>query len=152
MKIIYIATDGKDLELITQLRQKQWQYHAERSPNFGKRIAQRSIKDVNTQLLEKASGGLLLDLARDAETGDLVGYCLSSIDVEWHGEIESIYLEPEYRRHRIGYKLVERALNWMDKKGVSRKKLVVGAGNEEVLDFYRRFNFEVRSINMEQLE
>jgi len=29
--------DGKDLELITTLRQKQWQYHAERSKYFGNR-------------------------------------------------------------------------------------------------------------------
>jgi GNAT superfamily N-acetyltransferase len=151
-KINYTATDGKDLELITLLREKIRQYHVERSTFFKERITEMSIEEANKQLLAKAVGGLLLDLARDAETGRLVGYCLTSINEERHGEIVSIYLEPEYRRHRIGYRLMERALDWMDKQGVMRKALGIGAGNEEVVDFYRHFDFEVRSIIMEQVE
>jgi len=151
-KIKYIATDGKDLELITPLREKIRQYHVARSTFFKERITEKSIEEMNKQLLSKAVGGILLDLVRDVETGRLVGYCLTSINEERQGEIGSIYLEPEYRRHRIGYRLMERALRWMDRQDVKRKFLGIGAGNEEVVGFYRRFNFEVRSIIMEQVE
>jgi ribosomal protein S18 acetylase RimI-like enzyme len=150
--INYIATDGKDIKLISPLREKQWQYHNKRSKHFGKRIMERSVDEVNEQLLAKATVGLLVDLAEDAETGKLVGYCLTSINAERQGEIESLYLQPEYRNQHIGDKLMKRSLDWMDKQGVKRKILVVGAGNEGVTSFYRRYKFEVRSIIMEQLE
>jgi ribosomal protein S18 acetylase RimI-like enzyme len=151
-QITYTTTDGKELELITPLREKIRQYHVERSTYFKERITEISVEEANKQLRAKASGGILLDLVRDGDTGNLVGYCLTSINEERRGEIVSIYLEPGYRRQRIGYKLMERALDWMDKHGVKRKMLSIGAGNEEVVDFYRNFNFEVRSIIMEQVE
>jgi ribosomal protein S18 acetylase RimI-like enzyme len=149
--INYIAMGGKDLDLITPLREKIRQYHVERSQYFKERITEISIEDMNRQLLAKAVGGILLDLARDVDTGHLLGYCLTYIDQERHGEILSIYLEPAYRREHIGYSLMKRALDWMDKQGVKRKMLSIGAGNEEVVDFYRHFKFEVRSIIMEQV-
>jgi diamine N-acetyltransferase len=150
-KIDYIATDGKDLGLITSLRKKARQFHVERSTYFKELITGMSIEETNKQLLQRAVGGLLLDLVKDLETGHLVGYCLATINEEKHGEIASIYIEPEYRRYRIGYKLIERALDWMDKHGVTRKMLHIWAGNEGVMDFYRHFHFEVRGIYMEQV-
>jgi ribosomal protein S18 acetylase RimI-like enzyme len=147
----YIAMGGKDLDLITALREKVRQYHVERSTYFKDRITEISIEDMNRQLLAKAFGRILLDLVKDANTGLLLGYCSSYIDQERIGEILSIYLEPEYRSGHIGYTLMNRALDWMDKQGVKRKTLSIGAGNEEVMDFYRHFNFEVRSIIMEQV-
>ena len=150
-RVDYIFTDGKDLKLISPLRLKQWQYHNRRSKYFGGLFLGLDIDEVNQRLIAKASGGLLVDLAKDAETGNLVGYCLTSINAERQGEVESIYLEPEYRHQYIGDKLMKRALDWMEKRAVKRKILVVGAGNEEVIAFYRHHNFEVRSIVMEQV-
>jgi ribosomal protein S18 acetylase RimI-like enzyme len=150
-QVDYIATDEKDIGLITPLREKIRQYHVERSKYFKERITEKSIEEMNRQLLAKSTHGICLDLVRAVKSGVLVGYCLSNINEERQGEILSIYLEPEYRRQRIGYKLMERALAWMDKQGAKHKVLGIGAGNEEVVDFYRHFNFEIRSVIMEQV-
>jgi diamine N-acetyltransferase len=150
--IKYIATDGKDLGLIAQLREKTQQYHMERSTYFKELFTKINIHEAHKQLMEKAVGGILLDLVKDTDTDILVGYCLTTINEEKQGEIASIYIEPDYRHCYIGYKLMERALDWMNQRGVTRKVLYIGAGNEEVVDFYRHFNFQVRTIVMEQVE
>jgi diamine N-acetyltransferase len=149
--ISYIATDGKDLGFIAGLREKTRRYHKERSTHFKELFTETNIKEAYKLLLENAVDGILLDLVKDTNTGYLVGYCLATINKEKHGEIGSIYIEPEYRRRRIGYKLMERALSWMEKEGVTKKILCIAAGNEEVMDFYRHFHFEVRTIVMEQV-
>jgi ribosomal protein S18 acetylase RimI-like enzyme len=147
----YVTSDGRDLELIRALREKIRQFHVERSKHFKKRITEFSIEEMNRKMLEKATGGVYLDLVKDKVTERLIGYCLTYINVEKCGEIASIYLEPEYRRHDIGSRLVTRAMDWMDRQGAVRQILAVGSGNEEVVDFYRRLGFEVRSIIMERL-
>jgi hypothetical protein len=45
---------------------------------------------------------------------------------------------------------MERALDWMDKKGVKAKKIVVAVGNEDLLSFYERYNFFPRHLILEQ--
>ena len=104
--INYIATDGKDLELIAPLREKTRQYHVERSTFFKKRITEISVQDTNKQLLTQSTGGILLDLANDSDTEQLIGYCLTGINNIGHGEILSIYLEPEYRRHHCVFNII----------------------------------------------
>ena len=68
------------------------------------------------------------------------------------GEIESIYIEPDYRGSGIGDNLMKRALRWMDEYPVDKKVLTVGAGNEEVFAFYSRHNFYPRTTILEQIE
>lgn len=150
--INYITTDGKDIGLIAGLREKTRQYHMERSAYFKKQFSKINIEEAYKQLLVNAVGGIRLDLVKDVEKNCLVGYCLATINREKQGEIGSIYIEPEYRRQHIGYKLMERALGWMDKQGVTKKILCIAAGNEDVVNFYRHFHFEVRTIVMEQVE
>ena len=92
-----------------------------------------------------------MDIASDLDTGEIVGYCVSTVSANKQGEIDSIYIEPDYRRSGIGNNLMGRALHWMDDLSATRKVLVVGIGNEEVLEYYRKYNFYPRSVVLEQL-
>ncbi|MDP3396693.1 MAG: GNAT family N-acetyltransferase [Methanoregula sp.] len=91
-----------------------------------------------------STGTVRLDLARDPVTDRFVGYCVSSISPDNTGEIESIFVEPDYRLHHIGSNLISRALDSMDACGVRRKRVSVGDGNEEAWVFYRKFGFYAR--------
>jgi len=154
MNIEYVEMDEHGLELTVPLRQKIIKYHMERSPKyFYERYAGMDAGRGNELLLEKAiKGGMRVDLARDTETGELVGYCISTISVEKQGEVDSIYIEPDYRGTGIGDNLMKRALHWMDEQPVTKKVLGVGAGNEEVFAFYSRYNFYPRTTILEQVE
>jgi ribosomal protein S18 acetylase RimI-like enzyme len=150
--IEYIEIDEKDFDLTETLRQKLIDYHKERSEHFSERYATMNVSQRNQVLLEKAtSGGIRIDLAKNADTGELVSYCISTISKDKQGEIESIYVEADYRGSGIGDELMKRALRWMDEHSVVKKILEVGAGNEEVIAFYSRHNFYPRTIILEQV-
>ena len=154
VQIEYTETDEQGLNSTYDLRQKIIEYHKARSPEyFFKRYASMDVSCGNELLLEKAvKGGIRLDLARDTDTDELVGYCIISISGDRQGEIESIFIEPDYRRLGIGDELMKRALRWMDEYPVTKKVLGVGAGNEDVFEFYRKYNFYPRTTVLEQVE
>ena len=65
--------------------------------------------------------------------------------------IESIYLDEGYRLKGIGDYLMRRHLDWMDKNGVKLKNLTIVVGNEDLLNFYKRYNFYPKLILLEQM-
>jgi ribosomal protein S18 acetylase RimI-like enzyme len=97
------------------------------------------------QLQEKSyQGELRIDLARDAITKEFIGYCVTSVDQAKQGEIESIYVEKDYRLSGIGDSLMTRALGWLENVTVKKTILGVAEGNEGVFAFYQRHNFYPR--------
>jgi len=66
------------------------------------------------------------------------------------GCLESIFVEPHYRRNGIGDNLMLKALHWMNGKQAETIVLQVGIGNEAVLSFYSRYNFHPRTIILQQ--
>jgi ribosomal protein S18 acetylase RimI-like enzyme len=153
MKIEYTTTDEQGLDLTNALWQKLIEHHIKRSRYFSGHLARRTFDQRKTDMLEKAKKGRVrIDLAKDVNTGELVGYCISSVSGDGQGEIDSIYIEPDYRGSGIGDNLTKRTLGWMDELSVTKKIVVVGAGNEEVFEFYRRYNFHPRATILEQVE
>jgi ribosomal protein S18 acetylase RimI-like enzyme len=152
LKIEYKETDERNLDLIKPLWQKLLEHHRARSRNFTARYDNITFEKRKDELLKKSAGGALhIDLARDSETQALIGYCVTSINTASHGEIESIYVEPEYRRGGIGDTLMKKALKWLDERPVTRRVLAVAAGNEEVFEFYRHYKFYPRATILEQI-
>ena len=152
-RIEYTETNEQDLNLIAVLWQKQLEYHKALSQHFSEYLDKMTFDLRKMGLLEKfREGAICIELARDTDTGELVGYCLGTISGDRQGEIESIYIEPDYRRSGIGDNLMNKALRWMDERSVVRKVLGVGAGNEDVFAFYGRYNFYPRTTILEQVE
>lgn len=151
--IIYITKDQRELDLVTPLWHKLTRHHRERSGRFQALFDRMNWETRKNELLEKCANGMMLvDLAKDGKTGTLIGYCVSTINAEKRGEIESIYIEEEYRRTGIGDNFMRRALDWMAKYAVNRRVVAVAAGNEEALPFYARYNFYPRVSILEWLE
>jgi diamine N-acetyltransferase len=154
VNIEYIETDQRGLEQTCALREKLIEHHKIHSRHFSHHYASMPpAGQRNTELLEKfKQGSIRVDLARDRDSGRLVGYCISTISTAKEGEIQSIFVEEDYRNFGIGDAMMQKALRWMDEQGTSKRILGVGAGNEEVINFYRRFNFFPRTIILEQVE
>ena len=144
-KIVYLERDKTGLDIIKPLWQKLKEHHRVRSTHFKEQFTKTSWSMRRQQILDKAhNGAMLVHLAQDNGTGKLIGYCVTSIDDKKVGEIETIFIEAEYRRAGVGITFMKRALAWMDAKSVTRKVIAVAAGNEEAFDFYARFNFYPR--------
>jgi ribosomal protein S18 acetylase RimI-like enzyme len=151
MNIKYIELNKHEIDIIKPLWEKLSAHHQELSPHFPERYTEFRFEERKEELLKKSENGILkIDMAKDEKSGQFIGYCISSISDESIGEVDSIYLEEKYRSLGIGDELMKRSLNWMDQKGIKSKKIIVAVGNEELLSFYKRYDFLPRHIILEQ--
>ena len=152
-EIEYLERDQRDLDLIRGLWEKLNEHHSNHSYHFSWHFDHMNFAKRKQDLLKKAQNGTLrIDLARNSETGEYVGFCVSTVSNDEQGEVESIYIEPEYRRTGIGHTMIQEALAWMDALSVTKKIVDVVFGNEEAYPFYQRFGFYLRVTTMEQIE
>jgi ribosomal protein S18 acetylase RimI-like enzyme len=149
--IQYSAYDKGGLDIVQTLWEKLNQYQGSLSSYFPEYFAGREFAARKSRWIQSAAGGeLRVDVASDTETNSPIGYCVSTASAANEGHIESIYLEPSYRRLKIGDNLMRRALLWMAGRQANRRSLTVAVGNEIVLPFYERFNFFPRRYILEQ--
>ena len=154
-KITFTSGSVELLEFVDPLWEKLNDHHAEVSTWFGEVFAGFSFERRKKSLLSQQKGRKLhVGLAKDAEKDVFVGYCISSVketDTGLAGEIESIFVEPDYRNKNIGEQLMTNALEWLEHQGVARKFLVVACGNERVFSFYERFGFYPKTVKLDQI-
>jgi diamine N-acetyltransferase len=140
------------LDHIKPLWQGLTQHMLDSSTIFKKYYASITFEKRKNALLKKTTNGEMhITIALDEATGEKVGYCISSVDDEKTGEIDSIFVGKAYRGLGVGGGLIKEALVWMDTKGAKSKIVAVGAGNEGAFGFYNRFGFQHRKTMLEQV-
>ena len=149
-RIKYVNGDGGMLDEIKVLWETLNRHHLSVSPYFKDYYLTLTFEERKRAILQRASGGeVRVNLALDA-SGELVGYCVSSIDRWLTGEIDSIFVGAKYRGQGIGRALMEKALAWLNGKGAKKKIVSVAVGNEQTYVFYSRFGFLPRRTLLEQ--
>ena len=150
-KIEYTNTGIENLDEIGPLWLELNDHHRIYSDHFPPSYQTDNFERRKRELLEKSSGGeLRIDLAKDKDINELVGYCVSTISKDHIGEVDSIFVEEYCRRMGIGDNLMKRAIAWMREKSVSRIVVEVITGNDDALKFYGRYGFFPRSIVLER--
>lgn len=140
----------EELDLIGPLWERLNQIHYESATNFKKRYEAMSWKDRKQALMDK-SKELHLEYAKDGASGQIVGYCISSVENDSHsGEVDSLFVEKLFRKTGLGEELFSRSIKWLDEQGVEVQRLSVSVGNEVVLDFYKRFGFHPLHIILQR--
>jgi ribosomal protein S18 acetylase RimI-like enzyme len=81
------------------------------------------------------------------ENDSYIGYCIASVQ-DAVGEIDSIFVLPEFRECKAGYKLMESALKWLQVQVCDYIDLIIAEGNEGVISFYEQFGFRKRATIM----
>ena len=84
------------------------------------------------------------------ERDESIGYCIASID-DLVGEIDSIYVQEQYRQKGIGSALITHALKWLDNQGCETIQVGIAEGNEPAIAFYKKFNFVERITLMQRI-
>lgn len=152
-KIEYIEIDKKDLDIVRLLWGKLKEHHKIRSRYFQKHFDRMTWKKRKSELLNKCrKGAMFIHLAKDSQTGVLIGYCISTINEKKQGEIDSIFIEEGYRRQAIGDNFMKRAVEWMERQSITRRVIAVVAGNEETFGFYSKYQFYPRVTILEQVK
>ena len=149
MNVEYISGKAELLERVRPLWQKLSAHHHEHSKDFKEHFEKMTFDIRRESFLQKAKNGDLLVVLASAEGKD-VGFCVSTVDEHKIGEVESLYLETNYRKMGIGERLLGDSLKWLDTSKAKRKIIGVAAGNEEVLPFYEKFGFKIRTLILQQ--
>ncbi len=153
-KIKYIHGDQTLLDEIKPMWEGLNSLMGERSTYFREHFAAMTFAKRKADLLDKAAKGLMrVELAVDKESGQNVGYLVSSVNLHKRvGEVESLFVTQAYRGLGIGDQLMKNALSWMDQNGAVEKIVEATVGNEQALGFYGRYGFLPRLIQLRQLK
>ena len=149
VNVTYTSGDKTLIDRVKPLWQELNKQHLSLSPYFKDYYRTLTFEDRKRVILQRAWGGdVKVDLAMDGSV--LVGYCVSSIDKWLTGEIDSIFIDPNYQGQGIGTTLMRKALLWLDSKGAKKKIVSVAVGNEQAWEFYAQFGFLPRRTLVEQ--
>ena len=147
----YIEMDENGIDQIKFLWEKLNEHHKNKTAHFLEYFSNNSFEQrKNTILQQSKFEKIRVEIVRDSELNNFIGYCVSSVDLQQNGEIVSLFVEASHRTSGIGATLMEHAINWMENLGVHSKHIVVTYGNEEVLSFYEKFGFYPRILKLEQ--
>ncbi len=138
--IEYRCIDRERIALIKPLWEKLNEQHRLSSVHFKSRYERMSFEE-RIEKFARPEIKTAIDIAETIPGGRIIAYCISSISRGEEGEIDSIYIEPDFRGRKIGRALMERALEWFDAGGVTVRTVAVAAGNEAAYGFYEKFGF-----------
>ncbi|NLZ49473.1 MAG: GNAT family N-acetyltransferase [Clostridiales bacterium] len=93
--IIYITGNESLIDDIKYLWHKLNKHHIDKSLYFKEHFLQLNLESRIKKLLENTND-LFVIIAKDSSTAENVGYCISSQIDNNIGEIDSIYVLPEY--------------------------------------------------------
>jgi diamine N-acetyltransferase len=149
--IEYGARGFEEIDRIRPLWEALNEHHRRINIRFRAHYGRMSFAERKAYFSGLCDNGLFrLDIATVPATGSDIGYCAASVSGKMIGEIESLFIAPEYRSRGIGTTLVARSLAWMDNCGAVQKRVSVSTGNEDTWQFYRKFGFYPRMTVLEQ--
>lgn len=138
------------LYLVEPLWKKLNKQHEKVSTCFQHRFRNMSFETRKNKFVSKSTRAVNIDLIKKNEL--YIGYCVSTINEDEIGEIDSLFIDEKYRKWGLGDKLMTNGLKWLNSNNVKTKIISVAEGNEEVLEFYKKYNFYKRSIILQQTQ
>lgn len=145
------VTGGIELiEYVIPLWEKLNEHHKINSNYFESRFINLKFEDRKNKFISDNNIDVKVDLIKDVDRDLYIGYCISTINKELVGEIDSLFIDEEYRKYGLGDQLMNRALEWLNIKQAKTKRIVVAEGNENALEFYKRYDFYKKNIILEQ--
>ena len=113
-------------------------HHAALAPRWAGSLA-RSFEERKVELIKKGVGGVCVVLA--SANGKDVGYCVSTMVAGGEGEIDSLYVVTDWRKHGVGKTLMEKTMEWFESKSIAAITVDVIEGNNAAKTFYEQFGF-----------
>jgi ribosomal protein S18 acetylase RimI-like enzyme len=93
----------------------------------------------------------LLAETTDHVIGYLAGYVREQIELRpvQVTELESMYVEEDYRSRGIGTTLTTDFLRWTSTQGATRVSVSAFVANDHAIEFYRQLGFEPKTLSLE---
>lgn len=145
LEIIYEQSGPEGLDLVENLWNQLKEHHAGSARHFKEQLLNRTYTERKADIIGTNAGrSIRVYLAKVKESEDIIGFCVCSGAPGEYGEIESIYVQPDYRYLGIGTKFMGHVDIFFDDIGVTEHRVGVCDGNEDSFRFYERFGFYPR--------
>ena len=143
MEIKELSRDN--YHIIKEMWAKLNRLHGELSKNFKGHFDSFTFDKRMQPLFKKKH--LSIFIATDSTEN--IGYCIVNAG-NGKGEIDSIYIEPEYRKQGIGSAFIKKAMDWFDDNGCDSVSIFIADGNDSILGFYNGFGFQKRGVILQK--
>jgi len=149
--IEYLYYTEQQIDIIEELWKKLNKHHIDLSPYFKEEYQKMTFAKRKEKLLEKAKRRKFkIIIAKSTIDNVLIGYCVSSAIENIDGEIESLFVDKNFRGLKIGETFMIESINWMNSLNVKSKRIEVYCGNEIAIEFYKKHNFFPKYIVLEE--
>ncbi len=152
MEISFAFIDG-GTELINEIK-PLWEalnlYHQNKAEHFKEKIKENTFENRHKKFFS-GEFKVFVEIVRVNDQVQPIGYCISSLSDDGIGEIDSLFIEDEYRGYILGEALMNNALKWLKSNNSKTNRIKVAEGNEAVLNFYKKFGFETRYYILEEI-
>lgn len=146
METIFRLIDKQQFSLIRELWEELNKIHYNDSVNF-KNYFESFTFDQRIKAFESIEDKYIrIEIVQIKD--EIIGYCISTITNEI-GDIQSLFIDSEYRSHGFGEKLVNNALSWFRSADCNRYQVTVAEGHESVFGFYKKMGFYPRKTVLE---
>ena len=145
--IEYVIGGAELLDSIEQLWTELRRHHARVSTDFSAWFGERSFSSRKAELLAQASADMRIEFAMTGNTP--IGYCVSTLSTDYTGEVDSLFVDPEYRGAGIGSRLMRSGVGWLEERGASPIIIVVVHGNDKALHWYAEMGFAPKTVKMQ---
>lgn len=138
-----------EIDVIGRLWEKLNDFHMEKTFIDGGRFSGNEWKKRKESLLKKIDhpGHIKIILAEEGE--EPAGYVVATLDGD-AGEIDSLYIEEDFRNKGVGKALIEQAEDWFAEKKAKRIRISVVGGNADACAVYEHLGYNVREIIFEK--
>jgi len=138
-----------DLDIIAPLWDKLTSEISARSPLFND--PKTDFQEYKKILAQMTTAPLHMVLAKDGESGTVIGYCLSFLTTagETQGVILGLYVDENHRSHGIGATLVKKSAEWFYNKNAKKMSVTTDTANTQGIKFYRYNGFIPRYTTLE---
>lgn len=145
-----VISGGRELiDLVQPLWEKLNYYHEMKSNYFSHKFKSQEFHNRKNKFVNEKEIQVYIELIKDNNV--FIGYCISTINKDLIGEIDSLFVEKEYRNYGLGDKMINNALEWLNANQSKTIIIAVSEGNEEVIEFYKRYGFYKRRIILEKI-
>ena len=150
--VVYLSGGKELLDQVRPLWEKLNVYHRQHATHFADQFDRLTFDVRKQKFLSDEAIKVRVDLVKGKKDNECVGYCVSTISDGNMGEIDSLYVESEYRQYGIGDRLMRLSLSWFDEHQVQQRMIGVAEGNEGQFRFYDRYGFYPRKTMLEQIQ
>jgi ribosomal protein S18 acetylase RimI-like enzyme len=146
--ITYKRLSIRNLSEIKPLWEELNKIHLADSVHFKEHYQSFSFETRSSKWMKLQDADIFIIVAQTDDSAP-IGYCVSTIDIDKNAEIDSLFVDTNFRQQGIGRELIEKSKEWFQKNNCISIRLSVSYGHECVLPFYMKSGFFPRLTTLE---